>query len=64
MPSTHQTEEWFLYLNTDIVCITYPIVANQGWKIRGLQIMQNVEELCTVDGVDGRETAPWEEAEL
>lgn len=40
----------------------YPIVAQQRRKVRRLQVVDDVHELSAEDGVQGSESAAWEQA--
>ena len=46
------------------VCVSYPVVAQQGAEVGGLLLVHQLHEAGAVDGVDGREDAAGEETEL
>lgn len=52
--------KWRYYSTSNV----YPIVAKQSGEVGGLQTVQDVDELGTVDGVHGGEDTAWEQTQL
>ena len=46
------------------VCVSYPVVAQQGAEVGGLLLVHQLYKAGAVDGVDGGEDAAREETEL
>lgn len=44
--------------------VPYPIIADEGGEVGCLQGVQHLDEVATVQGVTGSETAAWKEAQL